>query len=541
MCGIAGYYRWDGQAAEIGAIKRMTQAIAHRGPDDEGFYLQDGLGLGHRRLAILDLSEQGHQPMSDWHRKVFITYNGEIYNFQEVRRELEGLGYGFRSNTDTEVIANAYVEWGIECLQRLNGMFAWGLWDSARQRLWLVRDRLGVKPLFYAHTAHAFYFGSEIKAILAHPDFAQRELDYESLGYYLNTNWMPAPHTLFKHIRQLLPGHYLLLEADGKCQAKSYWDIEYEEEAYGSEADYIEEFLALISDSVRIRLLSDVPFGAFLSGGIDSSTVAYWMAKHQQQPIRTFSVGFEVKAFDETSYARAVAAHIGSQHHERRLVAADAALLKRIVWHAEEPTADSSMVAMYVVSELAREHVTMVHSGDGGDELFAGYPTYVAYYLHRLYSFLPKLLRQRHIPNLAQSIPPSWGKVGLDEQVRRFVYGGRYDSEDAHALWRVVFTQEAKAELLSPTVPQAAYQAHITSLYKQAFQQTNARHPINRMSYVDTRLYLPNDMLVKVDRMTMAHGLEARTPFLDYRMVEFAARVPPYLKLKGLRQKKISR
>jgi asparagine synthase (glutamine-hydrolysing) len=516
----------------------MTRAIAHRGPDGEGIYVEGGMGLGHRRLAIIDLSEQGRQPMSDWHGQIFITYNGEIYNFLEVRQELEARGYGFRSNTDTEIIANAYAEWGVDCLQRFNGMFAWGLWDSVKRRLWLVRDRLGVKPLFYAHTGQAVYFGSEIKAILAHPDFTQREIDYEALGYYLNTNWMPAPHTLFKSVRQLLPAHYLLLEADGQYDIQPYWDIHYQEGPYGSEADYIEEFLALISDSVKIRLMSDVPFGAFLSGGLDSSTVAYWMAQHQQQPIRTFSVGFEVESFDETPYARAVAAHIGAQHHERRLLAADAALLERLVWHAEEPTADSSMVAMYAVSQLAREHVTMVHSGDGGDELFAGYPTYTAHYLHKLYSFLPAILRQRVLPDLAQRIPPSWGKVGLDEQARRFAYGGRYDSDSAHALWRVVFTQEAKAELLSAAVPQAAQQAHITTLYQAAFQRTQARHPINRMGYVDTRLYLPNDMLVKVDRMTMAHGLEGRTPFLDYRLVEFAARVPPQLKLKGLRQKK---
>lgn len=417
-------------------------------------------------------------------------------------------------------------------------MFAWGLWDSVRRCLWLVRDRLGVKPLFYALTEKAIFFGSEIKAILAHPDFTQREVDYEALGYYLNTNWMPAPYTLLRDVRQLLPGHHLVLEADGQCQIQSYWDVHYQEGPYQPSSHYVEEFLSLISDSVKIRLVSDVPFGAFLSGGLDSSTVAYWMAQHQQQPIRTFSVGFEVEAFDETTYARAVAAHIGSQHYERRLSATDATLLERLVWHAEEPTADSSMVAMYAVSQLAREHVTMVHSGDGGDELFAGYTTYTAHYLHKLYSLLPGVLRQSILPALAQRIPPSWGKVGLDEQVRRFVYGGRHDSDSAHALWRVVFTQEAKAQLLSPAVPQIACQAHITTLYQQAFQHTDARHPINRMGYVDTRLYLPNDMLVKVDRMTMAHGLEARTPFLDYRLVEFAARVPPHLKLRGLRHKK---
>jgi asparagine synthase (glutamine-hydrolysing) len=538
MCGIAGCFHLDGRAALPEAVNCMITAIAHRGPDANGIYCSGGAGLGHRRLAIIDLSDAGRCPMSDWYDNVYITYNGEIFNYREVRQELEAKGYKFRSHTDTEVVINAYIEWGVDCLQRFNGMFAFALWDEPRQRMWLVRDRLGVKPLFYARTENSLYFGSEIKAILAHPDYDNRQIDYAALSYFLAANWMPAPHTLFAGIRQLMPGHHVLIERDGTQHETCYWDMRFQEDGYKSEQSYLDEFNALIEDAVKIRLVGDVPFGSFLSGGLDSSTVAYYMARQLNQPVKTFSIGFEEDSFNETDYAREMAKAIGANHHERIVRADDAELIPKLVWHAEEPTADSSMVAVYAVSKLAREHVTMIHSGDGGDELFAGYPTYQAHYLHKMYRWLPGFVREKIVPALVDRLPVSDAKVSTDAKLRRFVYGGRYDYQDAHALWRVIFNKEARAALLAPTMPAETFQADLVDVYRDAFARTNARHPVNRLSYTDTRVYLPGDMLVKVDRMSMAHGLEARTPFLDYRMVEFAARVPPWLKLKNFRQNK---
>lgn len=539
MCGIAGVLHFDGRQPTTEAIKCMIDAIAHRGPDAEGVQLCGSVGLGHRRLAILDLSDAGKQPMSDQAGKLWITYNGEIYNFLEIRRELESRGYHFTSVTDTEVILYAYREWGVECIQRFNGMFAFALWDETKQSLWVARDRIGIKPLFYAQDQHRFLFGSEMKAILAHPEFQSRCIDYQALAYFLATNYTPAPYTLLADIRQLLPGHMLLISHDGQVQDIAYWELIYEEGDYRDDATYLEEYAALLEDAVRLQLISDVPFGAFLSGGVDSSTIAYWMSKQLNEPLKTFTIGFGEATFDELDYARQVADSLNTEHHERIVKADHAQLLSKLVWHAEEPTADSSMVAVYAVAELARESVTMVHSGDGADETLAGYETYQAYYLHRLYRSLPALLRQSVIEPMVGRLPASDSKLSRDAKLRRFVYGGRYaSSEDAHALWRIIFTAEARAELLTPLYDKPGVKADILDLYRAAFAQTNARHPVNRMLYVDTRVYLPSDMLVKVDRMTMAHGLEARVPFLDHRLVEFTARVPPHLKLNGYRRKK---
>lgn len=537
MCGIAGILNFDQSRPDRDVIQSMTNAIRHRGPDGQGLHVSAPIALGHRRLAILDLSSAGSQPMSNEEKTVWITYNGEIYNFMDVRRELESCGHHFRSSTDTEVVIHAYQEWGVDCLKRLNGMFAFGLWDEGQQRLWLVRDRLGVKPLFYARLPRALVFGSEIKALLEHPA-VDRKIDFEALAYYLALNYTPAPYTLFDGVRQLLPGHYLLVDSSGRMEDTEYWDLAYREGNYRKEQDYIEEFCSLLEDSVRLRLVSDVPFGAFLSGGIDSSSVAYWMSCSMHEPVKTFSIGFHEAAFNELRYARQVSELIHDEHHEQAVTAQAAAILPELVWHAEEPTADSSMVAVYYLAQMTRQHVKMALSGDGADEIMAGYETYQAYYLHRLYRSVPRWIRRGILTPLVMAIPVSEGKVALDFKLRRFVGSGEYSSEDAHALWRMIFGAEDRSRLLAPIWHQQLARADVLELYRAAFARTNARDPLNRMLYVDTRFYLPNDMLVKVDRMTMAHGLEARGPFLDYRLAEFVASVPPGLKLKGLRQKK---
>ena len=537
MCGIAGVLQFNGAPVNRDVVSSMTSILAHRGPDGEGLFFGKSVGLGHRRLAIIDVTEAGKQPMPNEDETIWITFNGEIYNFQEIREELQVLGYRFRSGADTEVILHAYEEWGIECLQRFNGMFAFALWDERKRRLWVVRDRLGVKPLFYCVLPDRFLFGSEIKALLQDPAL-EREVDYKALAYFVSLNYTPAPVTLFNRVRQLLPGHYLIVEESGSVQDVAYWDLRYHETENRGEQAYMEEFNAILEDSIRLRLISDVPYGAFLSGGVDSSSMAYVMSRRMKEPVKTFAIGFSEDSFDELVYARQVASIIQSDHHEHIVTDKDAAILPRLVWHAEEPTADSSMVAVYYLAEMSRKHVTMVLSGDGADEILAGYETYQAFYAHRLYRFLPAWLRRYFIAPIIHSLPVSDSKVSWDFKLRRFVTGAERSTEEAHASWRMIFDADARQQLLSPVLDQPGALADPFDLYKEAFAQSTAHHPLNRMLDVDTRLYLPNDMLVKVDRMTMAHGLEAREPFLDYRLVEFMARVPPRLKLKhGLHKK----
>lgn len=537
MCGIAGVLRFDNGPVSVETVTAMTRVLAHRGPDDEGVYVNGCVGLGQRRLAIIDLSPLGRQPLANEDGSVQVTYNGEIYNFAEIRDELIAAGHAFRSRTDTEVIVHAYEEWGTACVHRFNGMFAFGLWDGARRRLWLARDRMGVKPLFYAKLADRLLFGSEIKALLEDPAL-DRGIDHEALAYYLALNWMPAPFTMFKNVRQLLPGRHIMAEAGGTVKETTYWDLEFRESGNRSETELTEEFLARLEASVKMRLVSDVPFGAFLSGGADSSAVSYFMEKNLSAPLKTFSIHFGEPTFDEDAYARAVAAHIGADHNQQKVTADLATALPQMVWHAEEPTADSSMVAVWYLARETRRHVTMVQSGDGADELLAGYETYQAHYLHRALRLVPRFVRRGVLLPIVNALPVSDAKVSLDFKLRKFLAGADFDSDAAHACWRMIFDAESRARLLAPIANMPESRSNVFDLYREAFSRTNARHPLNRLLYVDSRFYLPCDMLVKVDRMTMAHALEARTPFLDYTLVEFMASLPPNLKLKNFRHKK---
>ena len=538
MCGIAGQLNFDGRPVDVSLLQVMADRIAHRGPDGSGVQSFGVAGLAHRRLKIIDLSEAARQPMTNEDGSIWLTYNGEIYNFREVRRELEQLGHRFASATDSEVIVHGYEEWGTACLSRFNGMFAFGLWDANRRRLWLVRDRLGVKPLFFAITGAGITFGSEVKAVLANAD-VDRSLDYEALSYYLALNYLPAPYTLFKQIRQLEPGQQLIAESGGDVRLSAYWDLVFDNDpAPRPESSWKEEFDALMDDAVRLRLVSDVPFGLFLSGGVDSSGVAYWMSKHLDQPAEAFTAAFREDSYNEVRYARAAARAVGANLHEHTIDADAATVLPTIVAHAEEPTADSSMVAVYHLAKFARQHVTMVLSGDGADDLLAGYETHQAYYAHRAYQAVPRLIRQGVIRPLVEALPASYQKVSMEAKLKRFVAAADLDWQGAHASWRMIFQPAERARLLAPVADRPGATADATDLYKRWFARTNARDPLNQMLYVDTRLYLPADMLVKIDRMTMAHGLEARTPYLDYRVAELTARMPPSLKLNRLRHKK---
>lgn len=537
MCGIAGILNLNGVPVDSLLLHRMTALLAHRGPDGEGFFTDGVLGLGHRRLRIIDLSERGRQPLSNEDGTVWVTFNGEIYNYCELRADLTKRGHVFHSNTDTEVVVHAFEEEGIACLKRFNGMFAFGLWDARQRKLYLVRDRVGIKPLFYYLDARRLLFASEIKAILCHPG-VERRVHLKALHAFLSLNYIPAPYTLFEGVKQLLPGHYLVCDGTGHTSDHEYWDLEYILDDTRSEEDCVARFQELLQEAVHKRLMSDVPFGAFLSGGLDSSSIVYWMAQCLDVPVKTFSIAFAEDSYNESEYARAVAHCCQTQHHER-VVRPDAVeVLPRIVWHAEEPTADSSMIPMYYLAQMAREQVTMVLSGDGADETLAGYETYQAYYLARLYRLLPGWMRQRLIAPLVDALPVSDAKVSWDFKLKRFVRGAELGDERGHAYWRIIFDEEAKRLLYRPEVREALCDEETFDLYRTCFEKTNGWHPLNRLLYVDTRFYLPNDMLVKVDRMTMAHGLEARVPFLDHELVEFLATVPPRFKLRRLTQKK---
>jgi len=538
MCGIAGILKFDGTQPDEDVLRAMTRVLAHRGPDGEDFYLSGPVGLGHRRLSIIDLSPAGKQPMCNEDQSIWVVYNGEIYNFLQIRQELEKKGHTFFSRTDSEVIVHAYEEWGRDCLNYFNGMFAFALWDARNQQLWLVRDRLGVKPLFFCHLPNLFLFGSEIKAILEYPGIG-RQIDYQALSYFLGLNYTPAPFTLFKSVRQLLPGHEMLVKSYGHIEDREYWDLQYiENEPRKAESYYIKKWNELMQDSIRMRLVSDVPFGAFLSGGIDSSTVTYWMSQNLEEPVKTFTIGFNEPSFDELTYARQMSECLNTEHHEQIINDDLVDILPKIVWHSEEPTADSSMVAVYYLAKMTRDYVTMVLSGDGADEILAGYETYQADLLRRLYQHFPAWLRKRIIFPIMKRLPTSDSKVSLDTKMKRFALGSQVDGELAHGMWRVIFDETERRELLKPVWHQNGVRSNFLELYQAAFDRTDAKLPLNRLLYADTRFYLPNDMLVKVDRMCMAHGLESREPFLDYRLVEFAAELPPGMKLRNFIHKK---
>lgn len=534
MCGIAGLMNRTGEPVSRDVLQAMTRVLAHRGPDGEGIVVDGPLGLGHRRLAVLDLSPAGAQPMAGAGGRYWITYNGELYNFRDLRAELETLGHRFVSRSDTEVVLAAYAQWGPRCLDRFNGMFAFALWDRDEQTLWLVRDRLGVKPLFYAEWPGGFAFASEIKGLLpALP--SPPALDDEALHHFLSLNYTPAPLTLFRGVRQLPPGHHLTVHRDGTTRLTAYWDLDGTGRNGRETQARLEELLA---DAVRLRLVSDVEVGAFLSGGLDSSVIVALMQRQVERPVRTFTAIFREASYDEGAGARRTASSLGTLHAEQLMEHTDLRLLPKLVWHSEELTADASMLALYRLAERARRDLKVVLAGDGADELFGGYPTYLATQVAGWYRHVPAVFRERLVRPLIERLPLSERKASLESQLRRFVRGTVDDPMQAHASWRTIFSEPEQRALLGrwgdwpPTA----------SLYAPYFERTKAWALTNRLLYADLRFYLPNDMLVKVDRMTMAWGLEARTPYLDYRLVEFVLGLPARVKCGwGLHGKRLLR
>ncbi|HET7037832.1 MAG TPA: asparagine synthase (glutamine-hydrolyzing) [Thermomicrobiaceae bacterium] len=536
MCGICGIYDYrDGQPAEPFTLRRMADAMRHRGPDDDGAFVDGGLGLGFRRLSIIDLAG-GHQPMFNEDDSVVLVFNGEIYNYRELRDELLARGHAFQSNSDTEVIVHLYEEVGEACVERLRGMFGFALWDSRRRRLLLARDRLGIKPLYYTDFGGRLLFGSEIKAILEHPA-VERRLDMDALGNFLALKYVPAPQTMFQGIRALEPGQFLVCDEDG-VRLKRYWDLSFQpQHPARREAEYAEELGALLRETVRMHLMSDVPFGAFLSGGLDSSTVVALMSEVLEQPVKTFAVVYEGEgaAYSEAPYARAVARRYGADHHEVTLTARDfMTQAERVIWHLDQPIADEAAVANFMVSRLAAEHVKMVLTGEGGDELFAGYARYSGERLSPLARRSPSVVRRAALAG-ARRLPGLRGpKLALyalaqPDEVRRF------------SSWFPLFNAERRAQLLTPECASSLDAGGPERVIAAALARADASEPLNRMLYVDSKLWLPDDLLARGDKTSMAASLEARVPLLDHKLVEFAAALPPSLKLHRLTRKYLLR
>jgi asparagine synthase (glutamine-hydrolysing) len=534
MCGIVGKLCFDPQQTVAASlIRRMATSLVHRGPDDGGVWVSGPVGLGSRRLAIIDLSPRGHMPMSNEDGTLWIVLNGEIYNFHELRTDLTAKGHQFRSESDTETILHLYEEEGVNCLQLLRGMFAFALWDVKQQTLFLARDRLGKKPLYYYHDAHAFLFASEPKALLQDPHI-QAQPDPEAIHHYLTYGYVPGAYSAFRGMRKLPPAHYLLVR-QGTVTVRRYWSLRYTPKRRGSEAELGEELLALLEDAVRLRLISDVPLGAFLSGGIDSSVVVALMRRLVSGPLKTFSIGFERPEYDERSYARQVAQQFATDHQEFVVNPDAASMLPRLVWHYNEPFADSSALPSFALCAMTKQSVTVALNGDGGDESFLGYDRYLGAALAGWYDRVPTPVR-RALANGVMLLP-SGAPKSTSYRLRRFAEALALEPRRRYGQWIVYFPNEQKHRLYTDDFATRLGHCDSWSLLDAAYQASDAPSFLEATAHTDVQLYLPDDLLVKMDIASMAHSLEVRSPFLDHKVVEFAAALPPTMKLRRLTQK----
>jgi asparagine synthase (glutamine-hydrolysing) len=545
MCGIVGFLTSNiFNIPDFEILRRMRETLAHRGPDDLGEYIRplDDYGpfvfMGHRRLSIIDLSG-GHQPLSNENGTIWVIFNGEIYNFKELRDELERLGHQFKTCSDTEVVVHAYEEYREECFKRFNGMFAIGIWDELNHRLILARDRLGKKPLYYSLINRTFLFASELKAILAYPNFS-RKISPLSLMKYLFYEFIPSPHTIFNDAKKLPSASYLILDKK-RMEVKRYWfpfNVE-EEEKKLTEREIEYRLLELMKSSVKRRLISDVPLGIFLSGGIDSSAITAFAQEEIPGKVKTFSIGFEDPSFDESNYASLVSKFLGTEHFEQRMTPKD---LLDIIPHLpgilDEPMADASILPTYLLSKFTREFVTVALGGDGGDELFAGYPTYLA---HKLAWQYERFLRNLHpvINFLGELLPVSDNNISFDFKVKKFLSGIGYPEGIRNSVWLGSFSFQDIEKVVSSEILNHYDRIKLIeeiSLYKEGI---TIKDPLTLLQYLDLKLYLQESILVKVDRASMACSLEVRAPLLDYELVEFVMGLPSSLKLKGLTSKYI--
>lgn len=535
MCGIVGFVNNGGRAAEREVLEAMNRAIIHRGPDEDGYYLHENVALAMRRLSIIDLAS-GKQPIHNADGTKWIVFNGEIYNYRELREGLEARGHTFYTRSDTEAIIHLYDEYGEGCLEHLRGMFAFAIWDETDRSLFAARDRVGKKPLLYAHQANGdLIFGSEFQAVLKHPSVT-REVDYGAIDSYLSYLCVPAPETAFKQIRKLEPGHWLKWK-DGRVETQRYWLPDFSKKIRITEAEAIDETTRLLRESTRLRMISEVPLGAFLSGGVDSSIVVALMAQESASPVKTFSIGFEEQDFSELKYARRVAEHVGAEYNEF-IVRPDAMeVLPILVDHYGEPYADSSAVPTYYVAKETRQHVTVALNGDGGDESFAGYERYMAMEFAELYKRIPGVLRRALIEGPVNMLPTSEIKKTRVRDVQRFFTSASEAPVPRYYRWMSTFKPAVRAKIYTDEFTRAINGYDASDVLAKWFDRATGLGIVDSALLTDQMTYLPNDLLVKVDIATMANSLEARSPFLDHKVIEFAASLPENLKVNRFRPK----
>jgi asparagine synthase (glutamine-hydrolysing) len=528
MCGIAGLLSLSGKPVLQEEVEAMCDAMVHRGPNDAGYYTGSEAVLGMRRLSIIDI-DGGHQPVHNEDRTIWVVFNGEVYNFKTLRTSLERQGHRFYTDTDTEVIVHLYEQYGDSCVDRLRGMFAFAVWDDRRKTLLIARDRLGIKPLFYTIVDGRLAFGSELKVILQLPE-VERKLNWGSVNHLFSAMTTPGDESIVSGVHKLKPGHMLIASARRGVRIRQYWDVEFDPDYTKTEAYFTERLRDLLEESVRLRLIADVPLGAFLSGGIDSSAVVATMARISTGPVKTFSIGFPDQDYNELNYARQVARKFGTDHHELIVDPNVLGIIEDLPWYLDEPFGDSSAIPTYMVSKLAAENVTVVLSGDGGDELFAGYDKYVKERSERKLEKIPSPVRQ------------TAGLVGrlMHEGMkgRNFLRHLAFEGADRYFDNNILFREVEKASMFEADAYRHIQQEDPRSPW-HAFLRNGKMHWLSALQYMDIKNYLPNDILTKVDRMSMAHSIEARVPLLDHKFVEFAATIPPEMKLKGTTTKYI--
>ena len=547
MCGICGIYHTDKRPVSEAVVTAMNNTMVHRGPDGDGVYIDRHVGLGHRRLSIIDLST-GDQPMTTRDGQVTVVFNGEIYNFFELKKNLQAKGYTFATKSDTETILYGYMEWGEGFIEKLRGMFAIALWDKRRETLLLVRDRVGKKPLYYFYDGKTLAFASELKAILEVPEIS-KEIDYAALDAYFSFGYVPSPLSIFKHIQKLEPGHYAVCNQDGLTHTE-YWDLHMSPDPQPiSEADAIDQLTEIFDESVRLRLISDVPLGAFLSGGVDSSAVVAAMAgimgrgtaHRTPTPVKTSSIGFSEEKFNELAFAQMVSDRYRTDHRESVVTPDALNIIEKIVWHFDEPFADSSAIPTWYVSKMTRENVTVALSGDGGDENFAGYTQRYSMnrFEHGIREKIPSPLRSALIAPIA-AIYPRIDSLPRPLRLKHFLTNLSLPMERAYFRdMAFYFSEDVKQHLYGPDMKAVLKDGDAFHSLDRFFRKTATSDPVSRAQYVDIKTYMTEDILVKVDRMSMAHSLEVRAPILDHKLMEFVATLPSQLKLNGNESKYI--
>ena len=543
MCGITGWVNLDTTKSnhDAGAILHgMCERILHRGPDSEGLWTDDQAALGMRRLSIIDL-RTGDQPVFSEDKSVVAMVNGELYNFREVRADLEKRGHKFRTKTDVEIVPHLYQIYGDDFVDHINGMFAISLWDTKKKKLILARDRFGEKPLYYGVFDNKLIYASEPKAMLAHPA-VKAELDLNALRHYVSFDYVPAPMSIFKGISKLPAAHVLTVE-NGEVKTRRYWSLSWKKpERAGalngnSPKSKANELRELLSDAVRMRLVSDVPLGILLSGGIDSSTIAALAVRHSSEQVKTFSIGFTEQSFNESQYARQVANHLGTDHYEEYLSAGTTSdLISEIGNWLDEPMSDPSLIPTFLLSRFVRRHVTVALGGDGGDELFAGYPMYYAHKVAARYAMIPAFVRSGLIEPAVRALPVSTKNLSFDFKAKRFIRASKFDSVARHHSWFGSFSQDKHDQLFSNDVLEQTT-PDIYAVARELLETTDAEDEIEKMQFLDMNFYLAEDILTKVDRASMAVSLETRAPFLDPRVAEFSASLPMNYKLSGSKGK----